>query len=44
LRVLAERDGTGHAECFARVRLPAGTEAGTILTLTPTRHADGILE
>jgi threonylcarbamoyladenosine tRNA methylthiotransferase MtaB len=44
LRVLAERDGTGHAECFARVRMRDGTEAGTIVTMTPTRHCDGILE
>jgi threonylcarbamoyladenosine tRNA methylthiotransferase MtaB len=43
LRVLAERDGTGHAENFARVRLPAGTAPGTILDLTPRSLAEGIL-
>ena len=36
LRVLAERDGTGHADNFARVRLPAGTAAATIVD----HHAD----
>ncbi len=44
-RVLAERDGTGHAENFARVRLAPGTPAGAIVTHTPTRiEADGLLE
>ncbi|MFM5949411.1 MAG: MiaB/RimO family radical SAM methylthiotransferase [Novosphingobium sp.] len=43
LEVLAERDGTGHAPNFARVLLPPGTEAGMIVTLTPTRIADGLL-
>lgn len=43
LAVLAERDGTGHAENFARVALPAGTPAGTIVTLTPTRIIEGML-
>jgi len=35
--VLAERDGTGHAENFARVRLGRDIEPGTIVTITPTR-------
>ena len=43
LRVLAERDGTGHAENFARVRLPNGTPAGTLLTITPTALNEGLL-
>ena len=42
-RVLAERDGTGHAENFARVRLAPGTSAGTIVTVTPTRIEQGLL-
>jgi threonylcarbamoyladenosine tRNA methylthiotransferase MtaB len=43
LQVLAERDGTGHAENFARVQLPPGTEPGTILTVTPKRIIEGLL-
>lgn len=43
LRVLAERDGTGHAENFARLRLPAGVAAGTVMTMTPTRIEEGML-
>jgi len=42
--VLAERDGTGHAPNFARVRLPGGTKAGTIVRITPTRIVEGLLE
>lgn len=42
-QVLAERDGTGHAENFARVQLPPGTEPGTILTVTPTCIIEGLL-
>ena len=41
--VLAERDGTGHAPGFARVALPAGTKAGDIVTVTPTRIEEGML-
>jgi threonylcarbamoyladenosine tRNA methylthiotransferase MtaB len=41
--VLAEADGTGHAENFARVALPEGTPRGTMLTLTPTSLAEGLL-
>ncbi|MEO1967578.1 MAG: MiaB/RimO family radical SAM methylthiotransferase [Sphingomonadaceae bacterium] len=40
--VLAERDGTGYAENFARVATP-GIEPGTIATLTPTRIEDDLL-
>ncbi len=43
LSVLAERDGTGHAENFARVSLPAGTAAGTILGLVPHHISEGML-
>lgn len=42
-RVLAERDGTGHAENFARVRLAPGISAGTIVTVIPTRIEQGLL-
>jgi threonylcarbamoyladenosine tRNA methylthiotransferase MtaB len=41
--VLAEADGTGHAENFARVALPAGTPRGALLALTPTTLAEGLL-
>ena len=43
LAVLAERDGTGHAGNFARVKLPEGTTPGTLLTITPTRLIEGML-
>ncbi|MBX7514881.1 MiaB/RimO family radical SAM methylthiotransferase [Qipengyuania sp. GH38] len=43
LNVLAERDGTGYAENFARVDLPAGTEPGRIVTITPTKFEDDLL-
>lgn len=43
LSVLAERDGTGYAENFARVALPAGTPPGTIVTITPTSIEDTLL-
>lgn len=42
-RVLAERDGTGHAENFARVRLPAGTAPGAVVELEPTCVVEGLL-
>ncbi|MFN5903524.1 MAG: tRNA (N(6)-L-threonylcarbamoyladenosine(37)-C(2))-methylthiotransferase MtaB, partial [Novosphingobium sp.] len=41
--VLAERDGTGHAPNFARVRLTPGIEAGTIVTVIPTCIVEGLL-
>ncbi len=44
LLVLSEADGTGHAENFARVAIPAGTPRGTILPLTPTRLEEGLLQ
>lgn len=43
LRVLAERDGTGHAENFAPVTLPAFTCTGEIVTITPRAIMDGML-
>ena len=43
LEVLAERDGTGHAPNFARVQLPEGTRAGSLVTATPTRMIEGLL-
>jgi threonylcarbamoyladenosine tRNA methylthiotransferase MtaB len=43
LEVLAERDGTGHAPDFARVRVAPGTPAGAIVTVTPTRIESGLL-
>ena len=43
LKVLAERDGTGHAENFARVRLPQGTRPGTIVAVTPGQVTEGML-
>lgn len=43
LQVLAERDGTGHAENFARVQLPPETQPGSIVTVTPTRILEGLL-
>jgi threonylcarbamoyladenosine tRNA methylthiotransferase MtaB len=42
-RVLAERDGTGHAENFARVLLPAGTPPGAMIDITPTQVIEGML-
>lgn len=43
LSVLAEADGTGHAENFARVRLPAGTPRGAIIAMTPIAIEEGLL-
>ena len=43
LKVLAERDGTGHAPNFSRVKLSAGVPPGTIATVMPTRLDRGIL-
>lgn len=41
--VLAERDGTGHAPNFARVRLAPGTAPGEIVTVVPSRIEEGLL-
>ncbi len=42
LRVLAEKDGRGYAENYARVATP-GIAPGTIATITPTRLEDDLL-
>jgi threonylcarbamoyladenosine tRNA methylthiotransferase MtaB len=44
LSVLAERGETGHSAQFAPVRLPAGTPARTLVTMTPQRVVEGMLE
>ncbi|WP_170002916.1 MiaB/RimO family radical SAM methylthiotransferase [Pseudopontixanthobacter vadosimaris] len=41
--VLAERDGTGYTPHFARMRLPAGTSAGTLVTIEPRSVQEGLL-
>ncbi|MEZ5679894.1 MAG: MiaB/RimO family radical SAM methylthiotransferase [Erythrobacter sp.] len=43
-RVLAERDGTGYTPHFARIAVPQGTAPGSIVTVTPTRHENGLLQ
>jgi threonylcarbamoyladenosine tRNA methylthiotransferase MtaB len=43
-RVLAERDGSGYAENFARVAAPAGTSAGSTVEVTPAAIEQGILK
>lgn len=43
-QVLAERDGTGHAGHFASYRVPQGTPVGSLVTVTPTKIVEGILE
>jgi threonylcarbamoyladenosine tRNA methylthiotransferase MtaB len=42
--VLAEADGTGHAPNFARVAVPAGTLRGTVVSISPTRLVEGLLQ
>ncbi|OYX91749.1 MAG: tRNA (N(6)-L-threonylcarbamoyladenosine(37)-C(2))-methylthiotransferase MtaB, partial [Novosphingobium sp. 35-62-5] len=42
--ILAERDGTGHAGHFASYRVPQGVAAGSLVTVTPTKIVEGILE
>ncbi|VWX46409.1 MiaB/RimO family radical SAM methylthiotransferase [Novosphingobium sp. 9U] len=44
LSVLGERGGTGHSAQFAPVRLPSGTVAGDLISLTPSRVVEGMLE
>lgn len=41
--VLAERDGTGHSGEFAPYRLPPGTAAGSLVTMTPRTITEGLL-
>ena len=43
LKVLAERDGAGYAENFARVTVPHGTKVGSIIPITPTAIEQGLL-
>jgi threonylcarbamoyladenosine tRNA methylthiotransferase MtaB len=43
LRVLAEKDGRGYAENYARVATP-GIAPGTIATVTPTHLEDDLLQ
>ena len=41
--VLAEADGTGYSPQFARVKLPKGTQRGSIVTVTPKTLEDNLL-
>jgi len=43
LPVLAERDGTGYAPSYARVKLREGTKAGTIVPITVQAVEEGML-
>jgi threonylcarbamoyladenosine tRNA methylthiotransferase MtaB len=43
LTIVAEADGTGHAENFARVVAPPGTPRGAIVGVTPARIEEGLL-
>lgn len=43
LPVLAERDGTGYAPNYARVSLPPGTAAGTIVDVSVREVREGLL-
>ncbi|MFY8196940.1 MAG: MiaB/RimO family radical SAM methylthiotransferase [Novosphingobium sp.] len=43
-QILAERDGTGHAGHFATYRVPQCTPVGSLVTVTPTKIVEGILE
>jgi threonylcarbamoyladenosine tRNA methylthiotransferase MtaB len=43
LPVLAERDGTGYAPNYARVALPPGTAAGTIIDVPVREVREGLL-
>jgi threonylcarbamoyladenosine tRNA methylthiotransferase MtaB len=43
LTIVAEADGTGYAENFARVAAPAGTPRGAIVSVTPARIEEGLL-
>jgi threonylcarbamoyladenosine tRNA methylthiotransferase MtaB len=44
LTVLAERDGSGYAPGYARVAVPDGTEAGTLVDVTPREVREGLLQ
>lgn len=43
LPVLAERDGTGYAPCYARVALPSGTPPGRVVDVTISEVDGGLL-
>jgi threonylcarbamoyladenosine tRNA methylthiotransferase MtaB len=43
LTVLAEADGTGHAENFARVALPQGTPRGALVAIDVAALSEGML-
>ncbi len=43
LSVLAERDGSGYSENYARTALPEGTPAGSVVTIRPHRIEKGLL-
>ncbi|MBB5733572.1 threonylcarbamoyladenosine tRNA methylthiotransferase MtaB [Altererythrobacter atlanticus] len=43
LCVLSEADGTGYSPDFARVAVPEGTQAGSIVNITPGKLEDGLL-
>lgn len=43
LSVLAESDGCGYSQQFARVALPEGTAPRTIVSVTPTTLEEGLL-
>ena len=42
--VLAERDGSGYTPNFARVAVPEGTVAGTVIPIRPTHIEKGLLK
>ncbi|MBS1240087.1 MAG: 2-methylthioadenine synthase [Proteobacteria bacterium] len=44
LRVLAESDGTGYAASFARAAVPERTPRGTLVTVTPAKLEEGLLQ
>ena len=44
LSVLAESDGTGHADNFARVTVPEGTQRGAVVAVTPRSLHQGLLQ
>ena len=43
LSVLAESDGTGYSESYARVALPEGTQRGATVTVIPSKLEKGLL-
>ncbi|MGD9664588.1 MAG: MiaB/RimO family radical SAM methylthiotransferase [Novosphingobium sp.] len=43
LSVLTEKDGTGHAENFARVKVPDDIAPGTLVSITPSQLHEGLL-